>query len=322
MKFKDYYETLGVERDASPDDIKRAYRKLARKYHPDVSEAEDAEVRFKEVAEAYETLKDPEKRAAYDQLGSGFHHGDEFRPPPDWADGAGAGGGGFGGADFESAEAFSDFFESLFGGGRRPAGGFGGQRRPPRMDGEDINAKVTVSLEDAYAGARRQLSLDVSELGEDGLPRRRRKTLNVRIPPGVTAGQRIRLEGQGAPGIGEGARPGDLYLQVEFAAHPRFEAHRRDIHGTLAIAPWEAVLGATVPAPTLGGTVDLKIPPGAAAGQRLRLKGRGLPGKPPGDQFVELRIVTPKAPDDAVQALYRQLRETEAFDPRAEGVKS
>lgn len=319
MKFKDYYDVLGVARDASADDIKRAYRKLARKYHPDVSTETDAETRFKEVGEAYETLKDPEKRAAYDQLGAGFQHGDEFRPPPGWDSGGGFSG-GFESADFESAEAFSDFFESLFGGARRPAGGFRG--RAPSRDGEDITAKITVSLEDAYRGAQRQLALDLSEIGADGLPRRKRKTLNVRIPRGVTSGQRIRLEGQGGPGLGEGSRPGDLYLQVEFAPHPGFEAHRRDIHATLPIAPWEAVLGATVPVPTLGGTVDLKVPAGSGTGQRLRLKERGLPGKPPGDHYVELRIVTPKAPTEAVRDLYRKLRDEEAFDPRAEGVKA
>ncbi len=321
MKFKDYYDVLGVKKDASADEIKRAYRKLARKYHPDVSEASDAEDRFKEVAEAYETLKDPEKRTAYDQLGQGYAHGQDFRPPPGWG-AQGGPGDGFDASGFEDSEAFSDFFESLFGQGRRPHGGFGGGRRPPRMDGEDITAKITVSLEDAYAGARRQISLDTSEPGPDGLPRRKRKTLNVTIPKGVTSGQRIRLEGQGGPGFGEGARPGDLYLQVEFQSHPRFEAHRKDIHATLPVAPWEAVLGATVPVPTLGGNVDLKVPAGASTGQRLRLKGRGLPGKPDGDHYVELRVVTPKAPGAEVKALYEQLREKEAFDPRSEGVKA
>ncbi len=321
MKFKDYYDVLGVKKDAPADEIKRAYRKLARKYHPDVSEAADAEDRFKEVAEAYETLKDPEKRAAYDQLGQGYAHGQDFRPPPDWG-AQGGPGGGFDASGFEDSEAFSDFFESLFGQGRRPHAGFGGGRGPARRDGEDITAKITVSLEDAYAGARRQISLDTSEPGPDGLPRRKRKTLNVTIPKGVTSGQRIRLEGQGGPGFGEGARPGDLYLQVEFQAHPRFEAHRKDIHATLPVAPWEAVLGATVPVPTLGGNVDLKVPAGASTGQRLRLKGRGLPGKPDGDHYVELRVVTPKAPAAEVKALYEQLREKEAFDPRSEGVKA
>lgn len=326
MEFKDYYAVLGVDRNASPEDIKRAYRKLARKYHPDISQEPEAEARFKEVGEAYETLKDPDKRAAYDQLGSGYAHGEQFRPPPDWDPGSFRTG-GFGGFDpadferagfdasgFEDAGAYSDFFESLFGGrGRRAPGG-----RSRRRDGEDVNARITVSLEDAYAGAERQFSLDVSEPGEDGFPRRRRKTLKVRIPRGVTAGQRIRLEGQGGAGYGPGARAGDLYLEVEFAAHPRFEAHRRDIHATLPLAPWEAVLGAKVAVPTLGGTVDLSVPAGARAGQKLRLKERGLPGQPPGDHYVTLSIVTPPSPDEATKRLYEQLREREAFNPRSQ----
>ena len=320
MKFKDYYDVLGVERDADADEIKRAYRKLARKYHPDVSKDDDAEAKFKEVGEAYETLKDPEKRAAYDQLGSGFAHGEEFRPPPDWPGGdAGGGfGGGFDSADFGDAEAFSDFFESLFGARRRGAGRTAGGFSP-NQPGEDVTARITVPLEDAYSGAERQISFDVSEPGPDGFPRRRRKTLNVKIPAGVTAGQRIRLAGQGAPGFGEGATPGDLYLQVELAEHPRFAVDGRDVTVDLPLAPWEAVLGATVPVPTLGGTVDLKVPAGAQAGQKLRLKGRGLPGKTPGDQYATLRVVTPRNPDEAVLDLYRQLSEADSSDPRQPG---
>jgi curved DNA-binding protein len=191
------------------------------------------------------------------------------------------------------------------------------------MDGEDVTARITVALEDAFAGARRQISFDTSEVGADGRPRRKQKTLNVRIPKGVKAGQRIRLEGQGGPGYGEGARPGDLYLQIDFAPHPLFEVDGSNIRSRLELAPWEAVLGTTVSVPTLGGTVDLKIPAGSNSGQRLRLKGRGLPGKTPGDQFVELRIVTPVKPDEAVRALYEQLKEKEGFNPRIrEGVRA
>ncbi|MEE4172762.1 MAG: DnaJ C-terminal domain-containing protein [Xanthomonadales bacterium] len=317
MKFKDYYDVLGVERDADADEIKRAYRKLARKYHPDVSKDENAEAKFKEVGEAYETLKDPEKRAAYDQLGSGFAHGEEFRPPPGWERGDFGGGfdGGAGSGRFEDAAAFSDFFESLFGARARGAGRAGGGYSP-NQPGEDVTARITVPLEVAYGGAEQQISFDVSEPGPDGFPRRRRKTLKVRIPAGVTAGQRIRLAGQGAPGFGEGARPGDLYLQVEIAEHSTFRVDGRDVTVELDLAPWEAVLGATVPVPTLGGPVDLKVPAGAQAGQKLRLKGRGLPGATPGDQYAVLRIVTPKDPDDAVIELYRQLSEVESVDRR------
>lgn len=310
MKFKDYYEVLGVDREASAEDIKRAYRKLARKYHPDVSKEADAETHFKEVGEAYETLKDPEKRATYDQLGQGYADGQDFRPPPGFDGSQGFGEG------FESSEAFSDFFEDLFGAGRRPAGGFGGARRGARMDGEDVTARVTVALGDAFAGGKRQISFEISELGDNGLPRRRRKTLNITIPKGVKAGQRIRLEGQGSPGFGEGSRPGDLYLLVEFAPHPDFSIEGRTVHSRLRLAPWEAVLGTTVPAHTLGGTVDIKIPPGSSSGQRLRLKGRGLPGKTPGDQLVELQIVTPQQPEESVRELYEKLKEREAFNPR------
>jgi curved DNA-binding protein len=323
MDYKDYYAAMGVARDATQDEIKRAYRKLARKYHPDVSKERDAERRFKELGEAYEVLKDPEKRAAYDQLGAGFAHGEEFRPPPDWQTGGFGGGfgGGFESGNFEDAEAFSDFFESLFGarrrGGGRAPGGFA-----PNQPGEDVTARISVPLEVAYAGAEQQISFDVTEPGPDGFPRRRRKTLKVKIPAGVTSGQRIRLAGQGAPGFGEGAPPGDLYLQVEISPHARFEVDGRDVTVELPLAPWEAVLGATVPVPTLGGTVDLKVPAGAQSGQKLRLKGRGLPGATPGDQYATLRVMTPRQPDEATMDLYRRLAEVEQFDPRPSGAKA
>ena len=317
MKFKDYYEVLGVERTASDADIKRAYRKLARKYHPDVSKEPDAEASFKEVGEAYETLKDPEKRAAYDQLGQGYSHGQDFRPPPGW-DSAQTYDQGF-----DNSGAYSDFFEEIFGRARQSAGGSRGGRQGGRMDGEDVTARITVALEDAFAGAKRQISFETSELGADGIPRRKHKTLNVRIPKGVKSGQRIRLEGQGGPGYGSGARPGDLYLQVEFSPHPLFKVDGQNIQSRLELAPWEAVLGTTLSVPTLGGTVDLKIPAGSDSGQRLRLKGRGLPGKVPGDQFVELRIVTPTKPNADVRELYEQLKAKEAFNPRIrEGVST
>jgi curved DNA-binding protein len=297
MEFKDYYSIMGVSRDATQDEIKRAYRKLARRYHPDVSSETDAEARFKEIGEAYEVLKDPEKRAAYDQLGTRWRAGEEFRPPPDWDANFAFGGGGF--TDSEAA-GFSEFFESLFGhtGPWRREHGAG-----VRMRGQDNHAKILVGLEDAYHGATRMITLRVPELTPDGHVRTRERQLNVRIPKGIKPGQHIRLAGQGAPGVG-GGPAGDLYLEIEFKPHR-------------LLAPWEAALGVTVAVPTLGGTVDVKIPRGSVAGSKLRLKGRGLPGKPPGDQYAVLRIVTPPAKTAAAEALYRQMAKELAFNPRA-----
>ena len=292
MRFRDYYETLGVARGASQDDIKRAYRRLARKFHPDVSKESDAEARFKEVGEAYEVLKDPEKRAAYDRFGKDWKHGQEFRPPPGWERQFDFGGGGFSGDS-----GFSDFFESLFG-----RGGFAGARGPMRARGGDQNATIEIPLEDAYRGATRNITVGG-------------RTLSVRIPKGITEGQRIRLGGQG--GAGAGGRPaGDLYLTVSHAAHPLFRTEGRDVHLKLPVAPWEAALGATVAVPTLGGKVDLKIPRGSRSGRSLRLKARGLPGRPNGDQYVTLEIVTPPADTPEAESLYRKMAESMPFDPR------
>ncbi|MGH8497183.1 MAG: DnaJ C-terminal domain-containing protein [Gammaproteobacteria bacterium] len=311
MEFKDYYQILGVERDATQDDIKRAYRKLARKYHPDVSKAPDAETRFKEVGEAYEVLKDAEKRAAYDQFGSRWKQGQEFRPPPDWDAGF-----EFSGADAPGATGFSDFFESLFGrargGGPDFAQGYGAGLR---MRGQDHHARILIDLEDSYRGATRSVTLRAPEV-EAGRVTTRERTLNVKIPRGITAGQRIRLPGQGAPGIGGGEK-GDLYLEADFRPHPLFRAEKRDIHLELPVTPWEAALGDTVTVPTLGGDVELKIPAGSQSGRRLRLKGRGLPGKVAGDQYVSLSIVTPKADTEAAKAIYRQMAEEMPMNPRA-----
>ena len=312
MQYKDYYKILGVERDASQDDIKRAYRRLARKYHPDVSKEPDAEERFKEVGEAYEVLKDPEKRAAYDQLGSQWQAGQEFRPPPDWDAGFEFRGGGF-----TDAEHFSDFFESLFG-ARSPFGQAGGRRsrRAYQARGEDHHARILISLEDAYQGRARDVQLKMPEVDSQGHVVLRTRTLRVNIPKGIIAGQQIRLAGQGGPGVG-GGPAGDLYLEVEFEPHPLFAVDGRDVHMTLPVAPWEAALGARVPVTTLGGKVDLRIPPGSQSGQKLRLKGRGLPGRVPGDQYVTLRIVTPPARDEAGRSFYRRMQQTfEDFDPR------
>ncbi len=313
MEFKDYYETLGVKRDATQDEIKRAYRKLARKYHPDVSSEPDAEARFKEVKEAYEVLKDPEKRAAYDQLGSRWREGQDFQPPPGWDAGFEFSGGGFTDAD---AAQFSEFFESLFG-GRGAYFHTGGRRRRRSFKGEDHHAKILIRLEDAYQGATRSIQLQVPELTPDGHVTLRKRTLQVKIPRGIAAGQQIRLAGQGAPGI-EGGPAGDLYLEVEFEPHPLYQIEGRDVYLTLPVAPWEAALGARVPVPTLGGRVDLKIPAGSQSGQKLRLKGRGLPGKTPGDQYVVLKIVVPRKLDDKGRALFEQMAREIPFNPREE----
>ena len=309
MEFKDYYETLGVSRSASADEIKRAYRRLARKYHPDVSTEEDAEARFKEMKEAYEVLKDPEKRKAYDRFGKDWKAGQNFEPPPDWQKDFTFRTDGFSAGDEEH---FSDFFETLFGGGSRESFGGGG----PSRHGQDVNATMTIPLEDAFHGTTRQISLDLPARDASGRFVNKRRTLNVTIPKGVTEGQRIRLEDQGGAGAGSGARPGHLYLKVGFEPHRVFKPDGKNIHVTLPVTPAEAVLGRTVKAPTLGGPVDLKIPPGSSSGRRLRLKGRGLPGTPPGDQFVELRIVTPTHASDRIKELYEQIEQSDTFNPR------
>ena len=259
MKFKDYYEVIGVERNATQDEIKRSYRKLARKYHPDVSKQADAEERFKEVGEAYEVLKDPEKRAAYNQLGENWQAGQEFHAPPGWDADVELRGAGDARGD---AAGFSDFFESLF---RQRSQQEHGARRTFHSRGEDHHATVLISLEDSWQGATRAITLRVPVLDEQGRLVSKPHTLNVRIPKGVKQGQHIRLAGQGAPGLGDGPA-GDLYLQVEFKPHPVYRVDERDVYLDLPIAPWEAALGATVKVPTPDGTVELKIPPGNNAG--------------------------------------------------------
>ncbi|WP_286009640.1 DnaJ C-terminal domain-containing protein [Salinicola avicenniae] len=332
MEFKDYYEVLGVERDATQEEIKRAYRRLARKYHPDVSQEADADAQFKSVGEAYEVLKDPEKRAAYDQLGHNWQAGEDFQPPPDWDTGFEFSGGGY---TQEDAAAFSDFFESLFGqrrgfrqdgfeargfdaSGFRGAGAGRRQGQRRAMRGDDHHARVSITLEDAYRGATRTLTLHSANWDASGHLAPHERTLKVRIPKGVRQGQRIRLTGQGGPGFG-GGPAGDLFLEIDFEAHERYRVEGRDVTLSLPVAPWEAALGATVSVPLPDGTVDLKIPPGSAADRRLRLKGRGIPGDPPGDCYVALKIVLPPADSDRVRAAYRELAEASAFNPRAEG---
>ncbi|GIX30871.1 MAG: curved DNA-binding protein [Porticoccaceae bacterium] len=309
MEYKDYYQILGVSRDATQDEIKRAYRRLARKYHPDVSKEPDAEARFKEVNEAYEVLKDPEKRAAYDQLGANWQAGQEFRPPPGWDQGFEFHG-DFGGGDF------SDFFEALFG-----RGGFGGFGRRARREfharGQDTHARILIDLEDAYHGATRTVTLKHTELGDDGRPRVVERTLNVQIPKGIRQGQQIRLAGQGAPGIGRG-EPGDLYLEVAFKPHPFYKVEGKDVYLDLPVAPWEAALGAVVKVPTPAGLVDLKIPAGSRGGRKLRLKGRGIPARQPGDFYVVLQIALPPADDERSREAYRTFAAAfPSFNPRS-----
>lgn len=306
MDFRDYYQILGVERDASQDEIKRAYRKLARQFHPDVSSESDAEARFKEVGAAYEVLKDPEKRVAYDQLGANWQGGEQFTPPPGWDAGFEFGGGGFtGGADF------SEFFESLFGRATQ-----GSHRQGFQAAGEDRHAKILIDLEDAFTGATRAVSLRVPEVDPHGHMVAGLRTLNVKIPKGVKSGQRIRLAGQGAPGLSSGTA-GDLYLEIEFRPHARYRVEERDLYLDLPIAPWEAALGYKVQVPTPSGKVDLTIPPGAVSGQKLRLKGRGIPGNPAGDLYMVLQIALPPANTEQIKALYKEMADTLAFNPRA-----
>ncbi len=308
MEYKDYYKIMGLERNASAEDIKRAYRRLARKYHPDVSKEKNAEEQFKAVGEAYEVLKDPQKRTAYDQLGANWQSGQEFKRPSGWQ--YAERGGDQGDAGFGNT---SDFFESLFGGG-----GFGGRQRTRHdfsQPGQDFYGKLQVSLEDAFHGAMRDMQIPITELDQYGHPHTVKKSLKVKIPAGVKTGQQIRLSGQGGTGIGQGAK-GDLYLEIEILKHPQFEIMDKDVYCTVPIAPWEAALGATVTVPTLAGKVDLKIPPGSQSGHKLRLKGRGLPGQTPGDQYVILKIVVPVPTTESAKALYEKMAKEMPFNPR------
>jgi curved DNA-binding protein len=307
MQFKDYYELLGVPRDAGADEIKRAYRKLARKYHPDVSKEPQAEERFKEIGEAYEVLGDAEKRAAYDRLGSRWRDGQEFRPPPDFGSGFEFSGGDDAHDDAHDEAAFSEFFESLFGAARRGGGHAG-------MTG-DHHARVDIDLEDAFGGAERTFTLRSPQADASGRVRLAERSLRVRIPPGVREGQRLRLAGQGAPGP-RGAR-GDLYLEIRFRPHPAWRVVGRDLYMDLPLAPWEAALGSKLQVAVPGAKVELQIPPGSQSGRKLRLKGRGLPGKPPGDLFVELRVVLPPADDPKVAQAWRRMAEELSFNPRS-----
>ena len=307
MEFRDYYQALGVARDASAEGIKKAYRKLARKYHPDVSKEPDAEARMKEVNEAYAVLSDPEKRAAYDQVGRGYQPGQDFRPPPDWDAVFEFSERGFSGVE---AADFSDFFAELF-------GRMGGGPRAGRAGGGDHHAKILLDLEDAFTGATRQISLRVPRMDANGRMVIDTRTLNVKIPKGIREGQIIRLAGQGAAGPGEG-KPGDLLLEVHFKPHARLRADGRDLLLTLPVAPWEAALGAVVPVELPDGTLKVRIPAGAQSGRQLRVRGRGIPSDPPGDLLLEIQVVLPDASTPKARELYETMAREVPFDPRRE----
>jgi curved DNA-binding protein len=313
MKYKDYYQTLGVARGASEDDIKKAYRKLARKYHPDVSKEPNAEERFKEVSEAYEVLRDKDKRAAYDRLGR-HRPGEEFRPPPDWAEQFthGFGGGGFGGTaeGFDFADLFGDLFGAA-GGRPRGRGGFA-------MAGQDYEALVHITLEEAARGTEVSLNLSVPEYDSEGMPRRTPKTITVRIPKGATDGQKLRVPGKGGPGI-NGGPPGALYIDLKLRPHPLFQPSGHDLYLEVPITPWEATLGTAIEVPTLEGKVRLKVAAGATAGQKLRLAGKGLPkpGGGHGDLYAVLQIVTPATVTARERELYEELGRISTFNPRS-----
>jgi len=310
MEFKDYYASLGVARDAPAEAVKKAYRKLARKYHPDVSKEPDAEKRMKEVNEAYEVLSDPEKRAAYDQLGKNHQPGQDFRPPPGWDAGFEFSEHGRSGAE---AADFSDFFAEIFGRmGRGPRRG-----DAAHAQGNDHHARILLDLEDAFSGATRQITLRAPKLDGEGRLTLQEHALNVSIPKGIREGQVIRLAGQGEPGVGDG-KPGDLLLEVQFKPHARLRTDGRDLLLTLPVAPWEAALGAVVRVEVPGGALDVRIPAGAQTGRQLRVRGKGLPADPPGDLLLDIRIVAPPATTPKAKELYETMAREMPFDPRKE----
>ncbi len=315
MKFHDYYELLGVSRSANADEIKRAYRRLVRKYHPDVSTEPDADAKFKRMKEAYEVLKDAGRRAAYDVASGSGRQDRRFETPPYWGSMF-----SFSTSGFSGAGVLGDIFETFFD-HRQPAGYddfYSSDHGENRRDGEDLKARLVISLVDSYRGATRSITLESTEQDRYGYRFRRRRTIDVPIPAGITAGQQIRLENQGTPGVGRRSCAGDLYLSVEFEPHPLFEVQGKDVHVILPVTPWETALGRTVKVPTLGDPVDIKIPGGAKNGQQLRLKGLGLPGRPAGDQIVEFAVTMPRSTSVKARALYEQLERIHSFNPRAD----
>jgi curved DNA-binding protein len=324
VQFQDYYGILGVDRSASQDEIKKAYRNLSKQYHPDRNKDDGAEEKFKQVGEAYQVLGDAEARRKYDAIGSGYRQGDPFRPggggpSPGWQGvDFNFNGGGFGGQS-GPVSGFSDFFEMLFGQQPGGGGGFHAGGAPRGRHGEDREAEITITLENSFHGGSRQITLQTTTTRSDGGRETGRKQYDVKIPPGITTGKKIRLKGQGQPGLG-GGKPGDLLLKVTIAPHPHFEVEGSDLKGVLKVAPWEAALGAKVDCRTLDGSVTLTIPKGTQSGQKLRLKGKGLPkGKGhSGDLHVEVRIVTPPASNSELEQLYKDLAAKSKFDPRAD----
>ena len=317
MQYKDYYQTLGVKRDATLEEIKKAFRKLARKYHPDVSKEPNAEARMKEVNEAYTVLSDIEKRAAYDQLGRGYQSGQEFRPPPNWDAGFEFSTGGF--KPGEAAE-FSDFFAELFGKMRGGVGGQSGFYRQTNLNtrGEDHHAKVMLDLEDSFNGASRQISLRVPRMDAQGHVLLENRLLNIKIPKGVFEGQIIRLAGQGAQGMGSG-KAGDLLLEVCFNPHPRFRVDGRNLSMHLPVTPWEAALGGMIAVNLIDSSLKVRIPENTQTGKQLRLIGKGIPSHPPGDLLLEIQVVLPSANSEKARKLYRTMAQELAFDPRTQG---
>ncbi len=313
MQYKDYYKIMGLSRTATQDEVKRAYRKLARKYHPDVSKEKDAEAKFKELGEAYEVLHDPQKRAAYDKLGSNWKAGEDFRPPPNWDEGFEFKGG------FADGGGFSDFFEQLFGRtGFHPSGQ---EQHGFHVRGQDSHAKIYIDLEDSIHGATRSISLSSPQMDAQGYMQVKHRSLSIKIPKGIKPGQHIRLAGQGDPGSG-GGKAGDLLLEIAFNSHPLYRFSDTDIYLDLPVTPWEAALGAKIKVPTPEGSVDLKIPPNSRQGTKLRLKGRGLPAKTPGDFFVVLQIALPPADTERAKAVYQKMQQELDFNPRLSlGVK-
>ena len=318
MDFKDYYKILGVDSEADTKTIKTAYRRLARKYHPDVSDHEDAEAQFKDVSEAYNVLKDSSKRAEYDEIRRYSGSEREFRPPPGWQPTGSAGGG----QGDPHQEDYSDFFSSIFGAARgRQSDGFSGHR-PFSQRGQDIESELPIFLEDTLSESSQKISYRLPQVDNEGRVTEVNKTLNVKIPPGVADNERIRLKGQGAPGIG-GSASGDLYLRIRLVPHPLFDVEGHNLIITLPIAPWEAALGAKVTLPTLSGKIQLTIPANSQSGQRLRIKGKGLPSKlVQGDLYALLKVVMPTKNNESISEQWRKLAEVASFDPRAEWSKT